>query len=196
MCAKSSTGRTQPDAPRDLDDVVERAEIAHAAHHLDAERHGAVLPLEPLAERAELLDDRVDRVLAAPPEQEPGVEDDELGAARRGDSGAAVERADRRRELASARLEVAHEAEERRVDGQRDVVLARELAEPLRQRVVHPEAALEVDLARVVAALEQELDRLLGGLARRHAGGADADPSHAGDCSPRGVCAPKGLTPC
>ena len=104
------------------------------------------------------------------------MEHDELGAARGHDAGAPVERADRGRELAPARLEVAHEAEERRVDGQRDVVLARELAEPLRERVVHPEPALEVDLARRVAALEEELDRLLGRLAGRHAGRADADP--------------------
>ena len=47
-------------------------------------------------------------------------------------------------------------AEERRVHRQRDVVLARELAEPLGPRVVHPEARLEVDLAGVVAALEQQ----------------------------------------
>ena len=78
--------------------------------------------------------------------------------------GAPVERADRRRELPPARLEVSHEAEERRVDGKRDVVLACELAEPLREGVVHPEAALEVDLARGVAPLQENLDRLLGRL--------------------------------
>ena len=43
MCAKSITGRTQSSARRDLDDVVDRAELADAAHHLDAERDGAVL---------------------------------------------------------------------------------------------------------------------------------------------------------
>jgi hypothetical protein len=69
-----------------------------------------------------------------------------------------------------------HEAEQRCVHGQRDVVLASELAEPLGERVVHPEAALEVDLAGRVAASEEELDRLLGRLARGHAGRADADP--------------------
>ena len=69
--------------------------------------------------------------------------------------GAPVERADGGRELAAARLEVPHEAEERRVDRERHVGLAGRLAEPLGPRVVHPEAALEVDLARVVAALEQ-----------------------------------------
>ncbi len=90
--------------------------------------------------------------------------------------GAPVERTDGRRELATARLEVPHEAEQRRVHGERDVVLACELAEALRERVVHPEAALEVDLARVVAAREERLDCLLGRLARRHAGRADANP--------------------
>ena len=110
--------RADPARPaRDLDHVVDRAEVADASHHLDAEGHRALLLLEALAERAELLDDRVDRVLPAPPEQEAGVEDDELGAARGDDPGAPVERADGGRELPSARLQVPHEAEERRVDG-------------------------------------------------------------------------------
>ena len=141
------------DAARDLDDVVDRAEVAHAAHHLDPEGHAALLRLEPLAQRRELLHDRVDRVLPAASEEEAGMEDDELGAARGDDAGAAVERADGGRELAPARLEMAHEPEERRVDGEGEVVLARELAEALGERVIHPEAALEVDLARGVAAL-------------------------------------------
>ena len=49
--------------------------------------------------------------------------------------------------------------------GEGDVVLAGELAQALGERVVHPEAALEVDLARGVAPLEDELDRLLGRVA-------------------------------
>ena len=60
------------------------------------------------------------------------------------------------------RSSVAHEAGERRVHRERDVALARELAEPLRPRVVHPEAALEVDLAGGVAALDEELDAASG----------------------------------
>jgi hypothetical protein len=59
------------------------------------------------------------------------VEHDDLGAARGGDPGAPVERAERRRPLAAARLEMPDPAEERRVHRERDVVLARELAEPL-----------------------------------------------------------------
>ena len=93
--AKSSTGRTQPSRDGDRDDVVERAELADAAHHLDAERHRAVLPLEPLAQRAELLDDGVERLLAVAPEQEAGMEDDELGAAAAAMPGGVVEHAER-----------------------------------------------------------------------------------------------------
>jgi len=35
--------------PRDLEHVVEAADLAHAAHHLDAEGHGAALALEPFS---------------------------------------------------------------------------------------------------------------------------------------------------
>ena len=80
------------EAAGDLDDVVDRPEVANAAHHLDPERHRALLLLEALAKHAELLDDRVDRVVAAPSEQEARMEDDELGAARGHDARAAVER--------------------------------------------------------------------------------------------------------
>ncbi len=64
MCAKSSTGRTQPVRLRDLEHVVQRAEVADATHHLDAEGNGAILSLQPLAQLPELLDDGVERVLA------------------------------------------------------------------------------------------------------------------------------------
>ena len=145
------------DAAGDLDDVVHRAEVTHAPHHLDPERDASSLGLEPLAQHAELGHDGVDRVLPAAPEEESRVEDDELGAARGDDARAPVECPDCRRELPSARLEMAHEPEQRRVDGQGDVVLTGELAEPLRERVIHPETALEVDLARRVAALQENL---------------------------------------
>ncbi len=71
---------------------------------------------------------------------------------------------------------------DRRVDGERDVGLARELAEALGPRIVHPEPALEVDLAGRVAALQQELDGRLGALAGGHAGRADAGE---GPCATR-----------
>ena len=161
------------DSTRDVHDVVDRAEIANATHDLDPERHGAALRFEPRAQRAELFHDRVDGVVATATEEEPGMEDDELGAARRCDARAAVEGADCRRELATARLEMAHEPEQRRMHRERDVVLSGELAELLGERVVHPEPALEVDLAGRVPAGEKNLDRLLRRLAGRHAGGAD-----------------------
>jgi hypothetical protein len=101
------------------------------------------------------------------PEEEAGVEDDELGPACRRDSGAAVDGTHGGRELPAARLEVPHEAEERRMHGKSHVVLARELAEALGERVVHPESALEVDLAGRVLPPEEELDGLLRRLAGR-----------------------------
>ena len=53
-------------AARDLEHVVEGAEVADSSHDLDSERYGAVLGLQALAERSELLDDRVDRGLPWP----------------------------------------------------------------------------------------------------------------------------------
>ena len=46
-----------------------------------------------------------------------------------------------------------------------DVVIAGELSETFRERIVHPEPALEVDLAGRVAALQENLDCLLRRLA-------------------------------
>src|SRR4029077_18544794 len=92
MCAKSSTGRTQP-VRREISITSSRLggagppppppppqrRGAGRPHPRDADGAGAPLPLEPLAQLAELLDDRVDRRLARAFEQEAGVEDDELG---------------------------------------------------------------------------------------------------------------------
>ena len=161
-------GADPAEAARDLDDVVGRAEVAHAAHHLDPERHRAILSLEPLAQLAELLDDRVDRLLARAAEQKAGMEDDELGAGRLGDPGGVVEHADRHVQLLAA-LGMAHEAGDRRVHGEDDVVVARQLAEPGGEVVVHPEPHGKVDLAGGVAALEQGFDRRLRALLRGHA---------------------------
>src|SRR5262249_39389643 len=63
---------------------------------------------------------------------------------------------------------VPHEPGDRRVDREDDVVLPREGAEPLGELVVHPEPALEVDLAGREPAFEQRFDGRLGALARRH----------------------------
>ena len=46
--------------------------------------------------------------------------------------------------------------------GERDVVGASQLSELLCERVVHPEAALEVDLTRRVPAFEKRIHRLAG----------------------------------
>ena len=144
---------------RDLDDVVERAEIADASHHLDAERHRASLALEPLAQGTELLHHRGDRILAGPAEKEARMEHDDLRAAGGGYAGTPVERADGGGELPARCLDVTHEAEERRMHGQRNVGSARRVAELLGPRIVHPEPAFEVDFAGVVPTLEQDLDR-------------------------------------
>src|ERR671918_2258515 len=75
-------------------------------------------------------------------------------------------------------LDVTHEARDRRVHGQDDPGLAGQLPEALGPRVVHPEATLEIDLAGVVATLEEELDRRLGGIAGGDAGRAESDRRH------------------
>jgi hypothetical protein len=164
-------------AAGDLDHIVEAPDLAHAAHHLDAERHRAVLPFEALSQLRELPDDRVESGGSLAAEQEAGVEDHELGAARLRDSGGVVEHPDRHALLLVA-LDVAHEAGDRRVHREDDLPFACKLAEPLGPRVVHPEAAFEVDLAGVKAALLQQRDGGLRALARGNAGGAEMDTSH------------------
>jgi len=59
---------------------------------------------------------------------------------------------------------MAHEACDRGVHGKDDAGIARELAELLGPRIVHPELPLEVDLAGRVAPFLEERDRLLGAL--------------------------------
>ena len=68
----------------------------------------------------------------------------------------------------------------------------RDLAEALRPRVVHPEAALEVELAGRVPALEQDLDRGLGRLPGRAARRAEADRSHALTVTDSGMSSDEG----
>jgi hypothetical protein len=172
MCAKSSTGRTQPRRREISTTSSAEPELAHPAHHLDPERNRPILPFEPFRSSPELLDDGVDRLLARAPEQKAGMEDDELRAGRLRDPGRVVEHPDRHVQLLAA-LGVAHEAGDRRVDAEDDAPRAGELAEPRRERVVHPEPLLEVDLAGGVAALDEELDRRLRALLRRHVGGPE-----------------------
>ena len=154
MCAKSSTGRTQP-RRREIS-TTSSADPSSRTRPITSIPNGTSRPfaLEPLAQLAELLDDRVDRLLARAAEQEARMEDDHLGACGLRDPGRVVEHPDRHVQLLAA-LGVAHEAGDRRVHREHDVALARELAEALRELVVHPEAALEVDLARREAALEE-----------------------------------------
>src|SRR5512132_2963058 len=91
-----------------------------------------------------------------------------------------VEHADRHPMLLVT-LDVTHEARERRVDGEGDPGFACEFSEPFGPGIVHPEAALEVDLAGPVATLEQQLDGRLRALPRRHACRADPNRSHLRD---------------
>src|SRR5581483_1198222 len=105
------------------------------------------------------------------------MEDDELGLAGDCDPGGVVEHADRHPLLLVA-LHVAEEGRDRRVHRQDDARVARDLAEPLRPGVVHPEPALEVDLARRVASCDEILDGLLRALARRDVRRPEADRSH------------------
>ena len=87
------------------------------------------------------------------------MEDDDLRAGGRRDPGGVVEH---RRPPSSSFLPRSAwpmNASERRVHREDDVACARQLAEPLGPRVVQPEAALEVDLAGGVAALDEQLDR-------------------------------------
>ena len=128
------------DTRRDLAHVVDRTEVAHASHHLDAERDEPLLLLEPRAQLTQLLDDRVDRVLARPVEQETGMEHNDLGARGLCDAGRMVEHPECHVQLLPA-LGVPHEACDRRVERKRDPVGRGELAELGRRVVVVPELA-------------------------------------------------------
>ena len=160
MCAKSRTGRTKSTAPAIATTSSTVPEVAHAAHHLDAERDEPVLRLEPLAEVAELVDDVRDRLLPLAAEQEAGMEDDQLRAARLREPGGVVEHPERHLELLAA-VGVAHERRERRVDGERDVGRGGGFAEQRRGVVVEPEAAGEAELARAVARCRERGERVL-----------------------------------
>jgi len=176
MC-EVEDGADPAGAAGDRDHVVEAAEVVHAAHHLDAERHRAVLALEALSKLGELLGDRGDRGLAVSAEEEAGMEHDELGTRGPRDPRGVVEHPDGHSLLLVA-LEVAHEAGDRRVHGQHDLRLASELPETGGPGVVHPEAALEIDLAGRESALLQDSDRLSGAPAGGHARRAEVESSH------------------
>ncbi len=176
-CAKSITGPNPGQARRDVDDVLEAPDLADAPHDLDPERDSAALSLEPCPQVGELLDDLGERAFARALEEEAGMEDDRLGTGCDCDPGRVVEHPGRHRMLSVA-LDVTHEPGDRRVHRQRDPATAREAPELLGPRVVHPEAALEVDLTGGVTALAEELDSFLGALPGRNASRAIAEFSH------------------
>ena len=99
MWAKSSTGRTQP--VRAEISTTSSSEPRSRTRPITSTPNGTArpFPFEPLAQRAELLHDGGDRVLAGAAEEKAGVKHDDLGPAGSGNAGAAVERAHRRREF-------------------------------------------------------------------------------------------------
>ena len=170
--------RTDPREPRrDLEDVVRASDLADATHDLDAERDIAALPFEPGPQVGELLDHLGQRALARAAEQEARVEDDRLGSRDLGDPRRVVEHPDRHRVLLVA-LDVTHEPGDRRVHRKRDPPAPSELPELLGPRVVHPEAAREVDLAGRVTALADQLHRRFGRFTRGHARRSETKVSH------------------
>ena len=110
------------------------------------------------------------------------MEDDELGAGRFRDPGRVVEHPDGHALLLVA-LDVTHEARNRCMDGEHDSRLARKLTEAFRPRVVHPELALEVDLAGGVAALLKQLDRGFRALPRGNSSRSEMERSHPANAS-------------
>ena len=134
------------------EDVLRGAELPNTAHHLDSERDRSPLGHEPLAELGELLRHGLERLLPRPSEQEPRVDDDDLGAAGHRDAGRVVEHP-RRPLVLHVPLEMAEKGWNRGVHRERDLPGRRQPAELLRPVLVHPEAAREVDLARRVPAL-------------------------------------------
>ena len=131
------------------EDVLGSAELADAAHDLDAEGDGAAFRLQALAEGGEVLGDGFERRLPLAPEQIARVDDEELGADGGRDPGRVVDHAERALALPLVGGQVAEDRGDRGMDGEGDLVLLRELAEARRPLPfgLHPEAALEVDLA-------------------------------------------------
>src|SRR2546422_5737956 len=105
------------------------------------------------------------------------MENDELRTRGPCDPGRVVEHP-ARHPLLLVTLEVAHEARDRRVHGEHDLGLLRELAEARGPRVVHPEAALEVDLAGGETPALEHRDRLLRAPAGRDARRAETQLRH------------------
>src|SRR4030088_1151763 len=105
------------------------------------------------------------------------MDDNRFGTARNGDPSRMIQHPHCHAVLPVA-LGMAEESGERGVHGETDIALARQNAELLAVRPIHPEAALEVDLARGVSALCQQLYRRARALAGRDAGGTESDRTH------------------
>ena len=100
------------------------------------------------------------------------------GAACLGDARRMVEHPDRHLVLAAVRLDVTQKGGQRRVNRQADSRLASGLAQAPGEVPVHPEPIAEVDLARLVATVDQLLYRRLWALARGQAPRADVNGRH------------------
>src|ERR671923_642386 len=158
-------------------DVVQRAELVDTSHDLDSERHRPVLALQPLPNFGELVDDGVDRGRVVAPEQIARVDHHDLRPALHRDAGGVVEHPDRHPVLLVL-LRPPDDGEQGSVHRQDDSRLARKLAEAPGEVPIHPELALEVDLAGVIATLTQQLDGLLGRLPGGQVGGTEAQCAH------------------
>src|SRR5262249_48309018 len=184
------------------EDVLRRAEVPDAAHDLDAERRVAALCLEPLAQLAQLLDDRANRLLVLAAQQEAGMEDDDLGADGLRHSRGVIQHPDRHAVLLAA-VEVPEEGRDGRVDGGPDLAVRGQPADLGRPVPVHPETALEVDLTGRIAASNQQVDGDLGVILRRNSRGSVTNYAHPPTLADADVWlsrAPSGagstLTPC
>src|SRR5215472_360762 len=139
----------------DGQNIVEAAQLLHPAHHLDAKRDGAALCRKTLPQLGELDDYGVDRLRPPAPEQEAGMHNDRRGTTRHRNASRVVEHPDRHVMLAPAMLRVTEEGSQRRMDGERYSMVAGEHSQALRVVPLHPETVAEVDLAGVVAVLNQ-----------------------------------------
>ena len=161
-----------------MDNVIEIAQLLHPPHHLDPEIDGPSLGRETVPQFCQLGDDRGQRILARPSEQETGMDDDRGCPTGRSQTRGVVEHADRHLMLPPAVLHVTQEGGQRRVDGQCQARVAGQRAQALRIIPIHPKPVAEIDFAGVIAAFDQRLDRLRCTIARRNASWAHANRTH------------------
>lgn len=128
--------------------VVLATQIADSAHHLDAERNDSLLCSQAFSELGKLLDHRRERGVALSPQQEARVNDKDLRPGKYREPARVVEHAGRSL-VFCAPLEVAEKGSDRRVHGERDIVVSGERAERTGELLAHPEASREVNLESV-----------------------------------------------